>query len=1030
MSTLNQALQRLILNQRHPSHLGRHDGITPTLPAPIIPAVLVHGGLNKNDLHDPTVPVAVQVVLTTDMAEGDTLALYWNDAAVASDWITHEHLDVGQVVFYVYPRDIPDTTAHVHYHHIGLVGDDEKSSIAHAPFEVKRTVPGNPDPIPSTPYINENLLPLTGIPDSIEASAGPLTVGVPRYQYIAENDVITVQWSSVPVSKIVSRAEAENAAAPLNLVIDADIIRDNPGLQLVVTYDIRDTVKNWSLFSLENRVDVEAPGSLHVPAVRDADDFDVLDMDALAGADVAVQLPVNGNLDVPSTGTLTWTGQPVLGPRLTYTQAFSITQATTRLTLMVPNAQAAALVGSTATVYYDGVHNNVAGRSARATVSVIGQPVELAKPRLTGVSGDTYDPDLIVGDVQEVIVPAYAFMAVGQEVTLIWEGITASGTNVYRTAKVLIEQPSQVGLAISVYIEKLYAVALAGGSLRVRYKVTAEGQSYESPTLELTVTGQVNTLPAPGTLPAFPNGQVDPDQVGATLQVVVKAGGVLQPGDSITVHWVGEPSASTHPTAPMPPTGDLLVSIAKDPYVTGNSNRPVAVSYEARRGGNLLGSSRLLNLTIGEPGQSPWPAPQVTDATSSTANPWHPIVPGTSDRENTATVELTDARLAPDDVLAVLWFLPNGVVLNVPWVPVTVPGTVSAPVPQEFMSASLGKVVSVNYVVFRGSDAIGSSLDLSLSVATIPPSALPSPLIMTAADNDTHEFFVTQLTTNAAVVVNQWPLMNVSQFYWVEARGTHNDGTPLVINLATRKPVQSVGVQHLEIPLASARALKNSSLLTLTMRIAFGGDDRDTIELSQVVYVVHSVPAMTIDPSLMSLSGFSIKVTDWPKSGQDSIGNTASRQPLGGVPPYSYQSNNPEVVSVNQNGKVTGLKNGSTRIVITDTAGANVSYPVTTSNIWQLIRVRRSGTNAQALEFIRAVGGTIVDNVWAYSEFFYDANRVYTPPLGTTYEAWTGLFESGTNRGSFKKWTTALHTYATDATVIKPELWYMLPLNG
>ncbi|WP_277965036.1 hypothetical protein, partial [Pseudomonas sp. RIT-To-2] len=788
MTTLSQAVRRAILTRQLRAGHARHDNFPPILPAPKIPAVLVHNGLNKNDLHDPTVPVLVQVIVPMGWGVGDYVNLYWNDVAVATQVISADDRELAQTNVRVLPAHIPEGVTRVHYHHFGLVGEGETASIEHAPFLVKRTVPGNPDPNPNTPYINENLSPLTGIPESLPATGGPLTLGIARYENIAADDVITIYWSGVPVTRTVSQEEATGSGA-LSVVISAEIIRNNPGLNLAVTYDIRDTVKNWSLFSETQRTDVESAAALHVPTVRDADDFDVLDVDELAGGDVAIQIPVNGNLDIPSTGTLTWTGQPVLGPRLTYTLPFSITQASTRLTLWVPHIQAAALVGSTATVYYDGVRSATPGRSARASVSLVGQPVELAEPTLTGVSGGTYNPDLITGTHQEVLVPAYSFMAVDQSVTLIWEGTTASGGSVYQTQTVPIQQPAQVGRPVSFLIEKIYATTLAGGSLRVSYTVVAQGQEYRSQVLELTVSGQVNTLPAPETIPVFANGNVDPGQVGATLQVVVKANGLLLPGDQVTVHWHGNPDASTNPTNSFPATGDLSVIIAKDPFVLGNAGGLVDVWYDVRRNGVPFGSSRVLTLNIGDAGAQPWPAPVVTDATGSVANPLNPIRPSTGNTENTATVVLSDPRLALGDVVATVWRYPDGTNPSIPYGLVTTAGQVQMAVPREVLAASVGRTIEVVCVVFRANAPVGTSQTLNLVVSSIPQSALPTPAITEAQGN---ELDVSRLTANATATVAAWPLIATAQFYWLEARGTLANNSPTVIPVASNVQVSNL----------------------------------------------------------------------------------------------------------------------------------------------------------------------------------------------------------------------------------------------
>lgn len=938
MTTLTQALRRLILTQEHTTHLSRHGGIPATLPAPVIPQLAVHDGLNWNDLRDPQIPVVVQVVLQPDMYQGDTLNLFWNDTVVGSQVISADDIDVGQTVFRVTPQDIPTQgLAHVHYHHIGLLGGDERSSFEVPPFLVKITVPGNPDPDPSTPYVNENLPAPTGIPSLIDASnARDVSVGIARYLNIAEHDVITLYWSGVPVTHVVTAAEASNSGTPLSITVTADIVARNPGLGLTVTYDIRDTVKNWSLFSLPAHTDVEAPGSLHVPTVRDADDFDVLDIDDLEGSDVAIWVPVNGNLVVGDQGVLTWTGQPVLGPRVTFTLPFEILQAATRLTLYVPNAQAAALVGSTASVYYD-----VNGRrSARATVSVVGQPATLAAPRLTGVDGPQYNPDAIVGATQEVIVPAYAFMAVGQTVTLVWDGVTATGGSIYETFTRSIQAPSQVGVPISFQVPKNLATALAGGSLNVSYKIAADGQEYASPQLSLSVTGQVNTLPAPETLPVFANGQVDPDQLGSTLQVVVKANGLLQPGDQVTVHWHGRPDASTNPVSSFPSSGDLSVTIAKDPFVLGNTHFGVDVWYDVRRNGAIFGSSRVLALSIGEEGQLPWPQAYVIDATGTLANPWSPIKPGTVREENTATVEISDVRLQVQDSVVVVWKRSDGTTTQIA-ASVTA-SHARALVPRAILALSLNQQIELNYVVSRGADVVGIGEVLTLPVYALPASALSLLIIQEATNGGAGADAMVSAMRAATVRIGVWPFIGVPQRVWLRVDGTYADGSAYVRQhwsgggAGVNPTWIAEGSYTTDLPVADLKRLKDGSALTLTFKASLTSvdDESKAVTFTTRTYIVKPL----IDTSTLVLNGLAVRAQEnWPRTGEDFIGNWGLRTGMNGTAPYTYASSNAAVASVSVEGKVVGLKNGTAVITVTDRVGVSAEYSVVVSNVWTFL---------------------------------------------------------------------------------------------
>lgn len=94
--------------------------------------------------------------------------------------------------------------------------------------------------------------------------------------------------------------------------------------------------------------------------------------------------------------------------------------------------------------------------------------------------------------------------------------------------------------------------------------------------------------------------------------------------------------------------------------------------------------------------------------------------------------------------------------------------------------------------------------------------------------------------------------------------------------------------------------------------------------------------AFSIDRTQMNLNGFSVKIPQWPKTGEDSVGNTATRIPVGGVPRYEYASSDPSTAPVTATGKVTGLKNGVTTIYVTDQEGTTLTYLVAVTNVYRL----------------------------------------------------------------------------------------------
>ncbi|WP_282349947.1 hypothetical protein, partial [Pseudomonas sp. PS01301] len=714
------------------------------------------------------------------------------------------------------------------------------------PFLVKQTVPGNPDPNPATPLINERLTPPTGIPAVVPAGR-PLTVTIPRYVEIADKDTIVLYWSNREIRKTVSADEALNPGQALTVTVPADIIDGTPGMGLNVLYDIEDEVKNWSLFSLNAFADVIPPDALHPPALPDATDDDELDMDKWVG-DVAVQIVVNGNLPVGTTGTLTWTGIPVLGPRLTFTLNFEILKPGTRITLYVPRAKAAALVGSTVTVYYEALIGGVSKPSQRISLPVLGQPVTLEKPTLVGVTGNTYNPALIGGTHQEVIVPQYGFMARGQTVILLWEGRTAAGSPVYirQTHEVTSDTPQDIRFMI----DMLYAKGLGTNTtLKVSYTIIAEGTSYASPILELTVVSVPSKLPKPTTDPVFQGGEIDPATVGTSINIVVEPNLDLAPGDMLTVHWEGRPGASTSITnQPFPSSGNLEVSIGKTPYIDGNTNGYVEVWYEAIRNNQMIGHSQRLQLHVGAAAELPWPLPKLVDATGSQVSTWQPVRPGTQFGTNTATVVITDARIQQSDVVVLVWRLTNQNDLSMPGVNDEAAGVSRVAIPEDVLAISLGKTVLVAYAVFRGGQMIGSSAPTSFQIGALPATALSELIIVQAANSGAGpELDVDSLTGDATVRVGQWPLIAQRQSVWLTLSGTRQDDSPYHKQLMGPPSIVdsdwvNAGSQTFTVPVSELKDLRDASSLTLTLKVdvAGGTNEAAAVVFTPKIYTVRS----------------------------------------------------------------------------------------------------------------------------------------------------------------------------------------------
>lgn len=176
---------------------------------------------------------------------------------------------------------------------------------------------------------------------------------------------------------------------------------------------------------------------------------------------------------------------------------------------------------------------------------------------------------------------------------------------------------------------------------------------------------------------------------------------------------------------------------------------------------------------------------------------------------------------------------------------------------------------------------------------------------------------------------------------------------------------------------------KSTAIPVTVGKHSFTAREKDGDQLVSEPWAIERL-AFSIDPTQMKLGGFSVKIPQWQKTGEDSVGNTGVRTPSGGVPPYDYASSDPLTAPVTDQGKVTGLKNGVATIYVTDREGTTLTYLAAVTNVFRL------QISDQPLDFIEAqmwrnsLGG---DHIY-HSHFRNDIQRVYSPPIRTTH-VWT-----------------------------------------
>lgn len=112
-------------------------------------------------------------------------------------------------------------------------------------------------------------------------------------------------------------------------------------------------------------------------------------------------------------------------------------------------------------------------------------------------------------------------------------------------------------------------------------------------------------------------------------------------------------------------------------------------------------------------------------------------------------------------------------------------------------------------------------------------------------------------------------------------------------------------------------------------------DQLNNSNVSATTSIKVNATPLSIDTSVLLLDGLAIVPSGHisAPNGVDAIGNTALRLATNGSPPYGYKSSS-LVAEVDSAGKVTGRRNGTGTITVTDSSGAQVSYRVAVANVY------------------------------------------------------------------------------------------------
>lgn len=641
------------------------------------------------------------------MLQGDYIEVFWNDTPVPAADATVDEYNVNRRIGLNIPMSEIKPGRKSPYYKVTATSSTSTSSPSRDIW-VKLDIPGGSNPEPGT-QDNRNIAAPIVPADVVQSGVNKarakngVEVTITPYPNMAMYDRIEFWWGGQRIWVVV---QPDQVNQPVRFTVSEQIILTAGDGEIVLRYQLIDAALNFSDgWSLPTKIKVTASNTqLDAPLVDNAV-YGILDLAVLAGRDANVQIVAMSNpFAVGDTIELLWAGRSADGGAVNHSASLVLQSVPQVPHFSVPYDKVAAITQGAAVVSYilrkpDGTELP----SLRTEVSIRGQTFILAAPVIVEANAGLLAHNLPKATVR---IAPYASMAQGNEVTLVWAGQRADGEPTYYHSSVILTQ-NAVGHDVLFDVPGAEIAALTGGTLEVYYLVKAtpvtEAPAQQSSRLQLQVTGNVVTLPAPTVLQADGE-RLDPAISYADVQVPAYPG--IRIGDDVQILWIGDLTGlyqdhQTVQTASQQTYG-LSMRVYKE-YIVSNLDHYVTVSYIVRRNGMQVGNSDEVRLRVGVALAS-LPAPRVDEAQGN-------ILITTNVPANGASVRIiAAARLIAGDTGTVHWRGQAGAgTINVPFTVLQTDKDVVVVVPHAVVAANNGFTIAVDYTVNRGVNSLTSA---------------------------------------------------------------------------------------------------------------------------------------------------------------------------------------------------------------------------------------------------------------------------------------------------------------------------------
>lgn len=682
-------------------------------------------GLGHDDLRDPRRPVTMSATWPDQAWPGDLVELFWDGKVIQQFELPNLPLDT--INFSVQPDAIPDEPeeALVYYSITSREDGSTQESISRY-VEVKRSVPGTPDPDRSTPVLNESLPLPAGLPEFIGPDTAGLTVTIEPWERMAEGDVLTLYWGRHDHAISNSPLTVEDLGAPQQIFVSPYwLMEAGDNERLPVTYDIRDRVDNWSLYSPPAYVNVRMnEQSLAAVLIEGYSAGSTLKLDSLNGQDIQIRIPAYAQIQAGDRVSLYFTNDTEERVIEYLLESKTVGDPGFPPAFTLPYAKVVESANGSFSIHYTVQSQNGQLRhSLTNSIQVTDSLPHLAAPTVEGAQTNTLDPAQVSTTGVEIRVKAYEGKSTGDIIHLVWEGTSLDGIPVVYENEHYVAEGEQKLDTLFPPVPREYLEVLAGSTLKLWYSIEPfDGFLIHSSVQSYTIINTVR-LPPPS-VEGLQDNALDPDSNAAGTYIKIDGrAAALRRGDEITFYWAGEVGSGSHRSVLKVSSDDqsLKVFINKG-LVDANRNQTVEVSYTVKRiatGAEQISEALTIVIRPRQPLPLILPAAKVLQAQDGTLEPL--------DGNDAVTVQVSYEGMNSSDQISLSW---NGqdTVATPASQPGNNSGSVSFSIAASEIDALANRIINVQYTVTRDGKLLASD-PLPLRIAGQPDMILDSPVI-------------------------------------------------------------------------------------------------------------------------------------------------------------------------------------------------------------------------------------------------------------------------------------------------------------